>query len=132
MYSVTIKVESVIKVLIADDHELMRMGLKMLLEGTEDIVVAAEATNGEEVLDKLKADKFDVMVLDISMPKKTGIEVLRELKAQGKEIPVLILSAHSMEECGKRAIKEGADGFLSKEDAPEKLIDAIRKVSQDK
>ena len=121
-----------IKVLIADDHELMRIGLKMLIEGTEDIVVSAEATNGEEVLDKLKADNFDVMVLDLAMPKKTGIEVLRELKAQGKEIPVLILSAYSMEECGERAIKEGADGFLSKEDAPEKLIDAIRKVSQNK
>jgi two-component system, NarL family, invasion response regulator UvrY len=119
-----------IKVLVADDHELMRIGLKMLLEGTEDIVVSAEATNGEEVLDKLKADNFDVMVLDISMPKKTGIEVLRELKAQGNKIPVLILSTYSMEECGERAIKEGADGFLSKEDAPEKLIDAIRKVSQ--
>jgi len=122
----------VIKILVADDHELMRIGLKMLLEGTEDIVVAAEATNGEEVLDKLKTDNFDVMVLDISMPKKTGIEVLRELKAQGNKIPVLILSTYSMEECGERAIKEGADGFLSKEDAPEKLIDAIRKVSQDK
>jgi two-component system invasion response regulator UvrY len=121
-----------IKVLIADDHELMRIGLKMLLEGTEDIVVSAEATNGEEVFDKLKADNFDVMVLDISMPKKTGIEVLRELKAQGNKIPVLILSTYSMEECGERAIKEGADGFLSKEDAPEKLIDAIRKISQDK
>ena len=121
-----------IKILVADDHELMRIGLKMLLEGTEDIVVAAEATNGEEVLDKLKTDNFDVMVLDISMPKKTGIEVLRELKAQGNKIPVLILSTYSMEECGERAIKEGADGFLSKEDAPEKLIDAIRKVSQDK
>ena len=119
-----------IKVLIADDHELMRRGLKMLLAGTEDIVVTAEATNGEEVLDKLKADNFDVMVLDISMPKKTGIEVLRELKAQGKEIPVVILSALSMEECGKRVMKEGADEFLSKEDAPEKLIDAIRKVSR--
>jgi len=122
----------VIKILVADDHELMRIGLKMLLEGTEDIVVAAEATNGEEVLDKLKTDNFDVMVLDISMPKKTGIEVLRELKAQGNKIPVLILSTYSIEECGERAIKEGADGFLSKEDAPEKLIDAIRKVSQDK
>jgi two-component system invasion response regulator UvrY len=121
-----------IKVLIADDHELMRIGLKMLLEGTEDIVVSAEATNGEEVLDRLKTNNFDVMVLDISMPKKTGIEVLRELKAQGNKIPVLILSTYSMEECGERAIKEGADGFLSKEDAPEKLIDAIRKASQNK
>jgi two-component system invasion response regulator UvrY len=122
----------VIRVLLADDHEFMRMGLKILLEGTENIVVAAEATNGEEVLDKLKADSFDIIVLDISMPKKTGIEVLRELKAQGNKIPALILSAHSVEECGERGIKEEADGFLSKEDAPEKLIDAIRKILQKK
>jgi len=120
----------VIKVLIADDHELTRIGLKMLLEGTEDIVVTAEATNGEEVLDKLKADNFDVMVLDITMPKKNGIEVLRELKAQGKRIPAILLSAHFSEEWSKRAMKEGADRFLSKEDAPEKLIDAIRNLVQ--
>jgi len=102
----------------------------MLLEGTEDIVVTAEATNGEEVLDKLKADNFDVMVLDITMPKKNGIEVLRELKAQGKRIPAILLSAHFSEEWSKRAMKEGADRFLSKEDAPEKLIDAIRNLVQ--
>jgi DNA-binding NarL/FixJ family response regulator len=122
----------VIKVLIADDHELMRMGLKTLLEGTEDIVVTAEATNGEEVLDKLKADNFDVMVLDITMPKKNGLEVLRELKAQGKRIPAILLSAFFSEEWSKRAMKEGADRFLSKDDAPEKLIDAIRNVVQNK
>ena len=121
-----------IRVLIADDHELMRIGLKMLLEGTEDIVVAAEATNGEEVLDKLKTDNFDIMVLDLTMPKKTSLQVLRELKAQGNKIPALILSAHSIEECGELGIKEVADGFLSKEDAPEKLIDAIRKILQKK
>ncbi|OGW56173.1 MAG: hypothetical protein A2Y81_01640 [Nitrospirae bacterium RBG_13_43_8] len=121
-----------IRVLIADDHEFMRMGLKMLLEGTEDIVVAAEATNGEEVLDKLKTDNFDVMVLDLNMPKKTGLEVLKELRVQGNKIPVLILSAHSIEECGELGIKEVADGFLSKEDAPENLIDAIRKILQKK
>jgi len=122
----------VIKVLIADDHELTRMGLKMLLEGTEDIVLTAEAANGEEVLDKLKADNFDVMVLDITMPKKNGLEVLRELKAQGKKIPTILLSAYFTEEWSKRAMKEGADRFLSKEDAPEKLIDAIRNVVQNK
>jgi DNA-binding NarL/FixJ family response regulator len=122
----------VIKVLIADDHELMRLGLKTLLEGTEDIVVTAEATNGEEVLDKLKADNFDVMVLDITMPKKNGLEVLRELKAQGKRIPAILLSAFFSEEWSKRAMKEGADRFLSKDDAPEKLIDAIRNVVQNK
>jgi len=122
----------VIKVLIADDHKLVRKGLKMILGEAEDIVVAAEASDGEEVLDKLKADNFDVIVLDITMPKKTGLEVLRELKTQEKRIPVILISAYATEEWGKRAIKEGADGFLSKEDAPEKLIDAIRNVVQNK
>jgi two-component system invasion response regulator UvrY len=104
----------------------------MILSEAEDIVVAAEASNGEEVLDKLKTDNFDVMVLDISMPKKSGLEVLKELKVQGKKIPILMISAYATEEYGQRAIKGGADGFLSKEDAPEKLIDAIRKLSQSK
>jgi two-component system invasion response regulator UvrY len=121
-----------IKVLIADDHELMREGLKMILGETKDIVVAAEASNGEEVLDKLKAENFDVMVLDITMPKKNGLEVLRELKAQGKRIPAILLSAYFSEEWSKHAMKEGADRFLSKEDASEKLIDAIRNVVQNK
>jgi two-component system invasion response regulator UvrY len=121
-----------IKVLIADDHEILRKGLKMILGETKDIVVAAEASNGEEVLDKLKVGNFDVMVLDIAMPKKNGFEVLRELKAQGKRIPAILLSAHFTEESSKRAMKEGADRFLSKEDASEKLIDAIRNVVQNK
>jgi two-component system, NarL family, invasion response regulator UvrY len=121
-----------IKVLIADDHELMLEGLKMILGETKDIVVAAEASDGQEVLDKLKADNFDVMVLDIHLPKRTGLEVLRELKAQGKRMPAILISASATEEWGERAIEEGADGFLSKEDAPEKLIDAIRNVVQNK
>ena len=121
-----------IKVLIADDHAILRRGLKMILSETEDIVVADEAANGEEVLEKLKTMDFDVMVLDITMPKKTGLEVLKELKTQGNEIPVLILSTYSAEEYGELAIKEGASGYLAKEDAPEKLITAIRKVLQNK
>jgi YesN/AraC family two-component response regulator len=67
----------VIRILIADDHQFVREGLKMILSEAEDIVVAAEASNGEEVLDKLKTDNFDVMILDITMPRKTGIEVLK-------------------------------------------------------
>ncbi len=121
-----------IKVLIADDHAILRKGLKMILSETEDIIVADEASNGEEALEKLKVMNFDVMVLDITMPKKTGLEVLKELKTQGNEIPVLILSTYSAEEYGEVAIKEGASGYLAKEDAPEKLIAAIRKVLQNR
>ena len=106
-----------IKVLIADDHAILRKGLKMLLEETEDIVVVAEAADGEEVLEKLDKFDFDVMVLDINMPRKTGIEVLKEIRSMGKEIPVLILSTYSADECGEMAMKECASGYLSKEEA---------------
>ena len=117
-----------IRVFIADDHLLMREGLKLILSETEDLHVAEEASNGEEVLDKLKHGSFDVMLLDINMPRKTGFEVLAELRAMGNQMPVLILSTFSAEDYRDLAIKEGAAGYLTKEQAPEQLIDAIRKV----
>ena len=123
---------AVIRILIADDHKYVREGLKMIVSDAEDMVVAAEASDGEEVLDKLKTDDFDVMVLDISMPGKSGLDVLRELRARGKETPVLLISTYAQEEYRKKAIEQGANGFLSKGDAPEKLIDAIREVSRSK
>ena len=121
-----------IRVLIADDHPLLREGLKLILSETDDIVLAGEATDGQEVLDKVKTDDFDVLVLDITMPKKNGFEVLQELRAGGKDIPVLMLSTYSFDEYGELAVKEGASQYLTKEEAPEKLIDAIRKVSKKK
>ena len=117
-----------IKVLIADDHPLLRQGLKLILEETEDIRVAEEASDGEEVLDRLKNNSFDVMVLDINMPRKGGFEVLEKLKTLGNKIPVLILSTYSEDEYKELAMREGAAGYLTKEQAPEKLIDAIRRV----
>jgi two-component system, NarL family, invasion response regulator UvrY len=117
-----------IRVLIADDHPLLREGLKLILSETDDIALAGEASDGEEVLDKMKTDNFDVLVLDITMPKKNGFEVLKELRNAGNDMPVLMLSAYSFEEYGESAVKEGASGYLTKEEAPEKLIDAIREV----
>jgi two-component system invasion response regulator UvrY len=122
----------VIKVLIADDHMLLREGLKLILDETEDIHVVDEASDGEEVLDKVKKNSFDVIVLDINMPRKNGFEVLKELKAWGNKIPVLMLSTYSGEDYRDLSIKEGATGYLTKEQAPAQLIDAIRKVFQDK
>jgi two-component system, NarL family, invasion response regulator UvrY len=110
----------------------VREGLRLIVSDAEDIVVAAEASDGEEALDKLKTDDFDAVVLDISMPGKSGLEVLRELRAQGRQTPVLLLSAYAAEEYSTKAMQEGANGFLSKGDAPEKLIDAIREVSRNK
>jgi two-component system, NarL family, invasion response regulator UvrY len=119
-----------IRVLIADDHPLLREGLKLILSETDDIMLSGEAADGQEVLDKVKSDNFDVLVLDITMPKKNGFEVLKELRNDGNDIPVLILSTYSAEEYGEQALKEGASGYLTKDEAPEKLIDAIRQVSQ--
>jgi two-component system, NarL family, invasion response regulator UvrY len=122
--------EKLIRVLIADDHPLLREGLRLILSETDDIVLAGEATDGQEVLDKVKADHFDVLVLDITMPKKNGFEVLKELRTDGNDIPILILSTYSAEEYGELAVREGASGYLRKDEAPEKLIDAIRHVSR--
>jgi two-component system invasion response regulator UvrY len=123
---------AVIRVLIADDHLILREGLKMILEETEDIQVVDEASHGDEVLDKAMKNSFDVMVLDINMPRKNGFEVLGELKARGNKIPVLMLSTYPGEEYRDLSIQEGAAGYLTKNQAPKHLIDAIRKVFQDK
>jgi two-component system, NarL family, invasion response regulator UvrY len=117
-----------IRVFIADDHSLMREGLKLILSETEDVHVTGEAANGEEVLDKLKHNNFDVIVLDINMPRKTGFEVLEELRTIGNKIPVLILSTYSAEDYRDLATQKGASGYITKEQAPEKLIDAIRQI----
>jgi two-component system invasion response regulator UvrY len=106
--------------------------LKLLISETKDIVVAGEVSDGEEVLEKVKENDFDVIVLDINLPKKKGIEVLKELRSQGEKIPVLITSTYSYDDYNELVIKEGASGYLAKEEASEKLIDTIRKVSQNK
>jgi len=122
----------VIRVLVADDHLILREGLKMLLEETEDIHVVDEASDGEEVLDKAKENSIDVIVMDINIPKKNGFEVLVELKARGNKIPVLMLSSYSEEDYRDLSTKEGAAGYLTKKQAPAQLINVIRKAFQDK
>jgi len=122
----------VIRVLVADDHLILREGLKMLLEETEDIHVVDEASDGEEVLDKAKENSIDVIVMDINIPKKNGFEVLVELKARGNKIPVLMLSSYSEEDYRDLSTKEGAAGYLTNKQAPAQLINVIRKAFQDK
>jgi len=121
-----------IRVLIADDQSLMREGLKLILSETEDLQVTEEASNGEEALDKLKHNSFDVMVLDIDMPKKSGFEVLSELRAMGNQMPVVILSTFSADDYRDSAKKLGAAYYLTKAQAPEEIIDVLRKVVQNK
>jgi len=119
-----------IKILIADDHAIVREGLKQILAETSDMVVGGEATNGQEVLEHVRREDWDLVLLDLAMPGKDGLETLKELKLEKPKLPVLVLSIYPEEQYAVRLLKAGAAGYLTKESAPEELIAAIRKVSQ--
>jgi len=118
-----------IKILIADDHPVVRKGLKEIIEETPGMVVGGEASNGQEVLENVRKSDYDVVLLDISMPGRSGLEILKELKSEKPELSVLILSIHPEEQYAVRALKAGASGYLTKESAQDELIAAIRKAS---
>ncbi|NWF52047.1 MAG: response regulator transcription factor [Nitrospirae bacterium] len=122
------KDSSTIRILIADDHAIVREGIKQILSGTSDIVVAGEARDGNEVMEKLVNDNFDLIILDITMPGKSGLEVLKDIKNHRPRLPVLILSMYPAEQYAERVLKEGASGYISKECAPNELIKAIRQI----
>ncbi len=119
-----------LKILIADDHSIVREGLKQVLADTSDMVVSDEAASTEEALNKALEGDFDVVVLDISMPGRGGLDALKQIKSQKPKLPVLILSMYSEEQYALRVLKAGAAGYLTKESAPDELIGAIRKVSK--
>ena len=116
------------KVLIADDHTIVREGLKKILSNVPEVESVEEAENGQEVLDKVTKAKFDIVILDISMPGKSGLEVLKELKQKKSNLAVLILSVHPEEQYAIRALKSGASGYISKSSASEELVKAIRTI----
>ena len=118
-----------IKVLIADDHALVREGLKQVIGQHSDIEVTGEAKNGQEALEKVWKEEFDVVLLDISMPGRSGMDILKEIKSAKPKLYVLMLSMHPEKQYAVRALKAGASGYLTKESAPDELIDAIRRVS---
>lgn len=118
-----------IKILIADDHAIVREGLKQIVADIPDMVVVDEASSGQEVLNKVWKNDHDVVLLDIAMPGRSGLDILGELKSQKPEIPVLVLSMYPEEQYAVRVLKAGASGYLTKESVPEELIAAIRKVS---
>ncbi|MCX7914104.1 MAG: response regulator transcription factor [Thermodesulfovibrionales bacterium] len=119
-----------IRILIADDHKMFREGLKQVLEDAPDIVVADEAGSGQEVLDKVRKNDYDLLLLDISMPGVSGLDVLKELKADRSGPSILILSMYPEEQYALRAIKLGASGYITKSSASDELIQAIRKISK--
>jgi DNA-binding NarL/FixJ family response regulator len=120
--------ESSIKVLVADDHEIVRQGLKTIISEHSDLSIAGEAENGNQVLKILKKTKVDVVLLDFDMPEKNGLDTLVELKALYPKLPVMILSIFPEDHYGTRFLKAGASGYLQKSSATDQLIDAIRKV----
>jgi two-component system invasion response regulator UvrY len=118
-----------IKVLIADDHAVVRQGLKQILQDTHEMVVAGEAVNGQEALEKVRAEAWDVVILDISMPGYSGLDILKELKYERPKLPVLVLSMYSEDQFAMRVLKAGASGYLTKDSASDELVKAVRKVA---
>ena len=117
-----------IKVLIADDHAVVLEGLKQILSETPDIIVAAQAGDGQEVLEKIRTMSLDAVVLDIGMPGRSGLDTLMHIRRERQTLPVLVLSIHPEDQYAVRVLKAGASGYLTKDSAPDQLIAAIRKV----
>jgi DNA-binding NarL/FixJ family response regulator len=119
----------VISIIIVDDHDILRAGLKHILADTPDIVVTAEAGNGNEAMDKVRDGSWNAMVLDMSMPGRSGIELIKQIKHECPKLPILILSMHREDVYAVRAFKAGASGYLCKDNAEAQLAQAIRKVA---
>ncbi|WP_420993946.1 response regulator [Cupriavidus sp. 30B13] len=119
-----------IRVLIADDHQIVRAGLRQFISDEPDIRVEGEAASGDEVMTRLREREFDVVVLDISMPDRNGIDVLKMLRQRHPDLPVLILSTYPEDQYAINLIRAGASGYLTKESAPDDLVKAIRTVAQ--
>ena len=121
--------KAIIKVFIADDHAIVREGLKQILAETGDIVVSGEAENGLDAVRLFPKSACNVMLLDISMPDRSGIEVLKQVKKDHPELAVLMLSMHREDQYAIRSLKAGAAGYLTKQSAPKELVTAIRQVA---
>jgi two-component system invasion response regulator UvrY len=119
-----------LKILVADDHRVVREGLKKIIEQTREMVVVAEASDGQEVLEKLRKVPVDMVLLDLSMPGPNGLEILKQIRAKFPKRTVLVLSQHPEDKFALRAFRAGAAGYLTKERASSELIAAIRKVAR--
>jgi DNA-binding NarL/FixJ family response regulator len=118
-----------IRVLLADDHKIVRDGLKRILAATTDLEAAGEASGGDEALALVKANDYDVAMLDMSMPGLSGLALIKRLKLERPKLRILVLSMHGEHQYAARALKAGASGYLSKDSAAELLVSAIRKIA---
>lgn len=118
-----------IKILIADDHAIVREGLKQIVAEEPDLTVAGEARNAAEALELVRRQPWDVVILDITMPGRSGLEVLREMTRERPRLPVLVLSMHAEDQFAVRVLQAGAAGYITKASAPQELLAAIRKVA---
>ncbi|MFA6313434.1 MAG: response regulator transcription factor [Sterolibacterium sp.] len=118
-----------IRLFVADDHAILREGLRELFALVDDITVVGEAMNGEQVLDAVRDGDFDLLLLDMNMPGINGVELLVRLRSQETRQPILVLSMHDEPQIVKRAIQAGADGYLTKDSDPDRLLAAVRKVA---
>ena len=118
-----------IRVVLADDHTIVREGLKQLLAAAGDMQVLGEAQNGHEVIERIRTLDFDLLLLDMSMPGRSGIELIRQVRAEKPRLRMLVLSMHEENQYAVRAIRAGASGYLTKESASRQLVEAIRKVA---
>lgn len=118
-----------IRILIADDHALLRAGIKHLLSEHADLQVAGEAANGQEVLDQVQRGVWDVLLLDMTMPGKSGIELIKQIRQLSPKLPILVLSMHKEDVYAVRALKAGASGYLCKDNAEAQLAEALHKVA---
>lgn len=119
-----------VRILLADDHTVVREGVKRILQDFPDLEVVGEATNGHEVLTSAETHSWDVVLLDISLPGKNGLETLKQLRRKQTTLPVLMFSIHPEEQYAVRALKAGASGYLTKGCEPKELVEALRKVAQ--
>lgn len=118
-----------IRILIADDHAIVRGGLKQILATTADMVVTAEAGHGSEVIEKLRTCEVDLLLLDMTMPGISGVDLIRRVRVDEPALPVLVLSIHNEAQVASRALRAGATGYVTKDSDPEVLLAAIRKLA---
>ncbi len=118
-----------IRTIVADDHAIVRLGLKQILADHPGMTMSGEAENGQDLLNKVKKKNFDVILLDITMPGRNGLDILKQLRIEKPHIPVLVLSMHPEDQYAVRILKAGASGYLTKETAPDKLVEAIEIVN---